>query len=172
MTTPELVGVVGARGWVFAHHSQQALDFPAPLERILDAAARRPPLSSAPSLEPTSGPAATTPVQRDGADVVAVMAQTDLQAAAYGGDADDPLFRVKIRDWALETDSIGRLRPVREPGMRILRVDHETPSLAQGVAQTDETDLLETGTSHLLVRGQAASSQPWSSTSSVHGFWS
>jgi hypothetical protein len=79
---PELAAVVGARGRIFARDCQQGLDFPARLERVLEAAARRIAPYAASSLamsdetEPESG---GFPLTRIAAAAIVSIAQEPRQ---------------------------------------------------------------------------------------------
>ena len=59
----------------------------------------------------------------------AVRAEIAIAAAESeadkSGPADDPLFRLRIRHWAMEEGDLAALVPVRDPQLRVVAFDYD-----------------------------------------------
>jgi glycosyltransferase involved in cell wall biosynthesis len=51
--------------------------------------------------------------------------QADIEARPRQDTPGDPLFRIALADWALDSEKLGELMPVRDARLRILRFEHD-----------------------------------------------
>jgi glycosyltransferase involved in cell wall biosynthesis len=206
---PQPVAVMGARGREFALELQQNVSFPEPLERILEAAAARQPISSAgdvprhemdPEVRDTrfrltqlvaaavgktaqhrkvNGTVRPVPngglawardvlatVERgivDGRTSVRPLAaavRIEIEIAAAESDSDDatiaaadPLFRLRVGEWAVSDDDWPRLVPVRDPQIRLLEFDFEVAGFRAAQTTAELPEVVAPGPSYVVAFG-------------------
>jgi glycosyltransferase involved in cell wall biosynthesis len=89
----------------------------------------------------------------------AVAVETEIAIATAMSEigspaaSTDPLFRVDVDAWALDSRSLGSLTPIRDARLRILRFEHDL-SVLQGVVTADDFPTrLGPGPSYIVVAG-------------------
>jgi glycosyltransferase involved in cell wall biosynthesis len=127
---PAPVAAVGARGRKFALELQREVRFPQALEHILAAAAARKRATT-----PAQGPAdAGQGVgEGDAEDGPLAAAAIEAAIAAAESEADrsertkdsDPIFRLRMRRWAMDKADFAHMVPLRDRGLRVIELDHD-----------------------------------------------
>ena len=84
------------------------------------------------------------------AEIAVAAAMTEI---ASQGESADPLFRVNMDTWALDSRSLGNLLPVRDAKLRILRFEHDLSALQGVVTADDFPTRLDPGPSYMVVAG-------------------
>ena len=73
----------------------------------------------------------------------------------------DPLFRIRIDEWALDDGGMGMLTPIRNPRSRILRFDLDVSEFLRVATVADAPTSLNPGPSYVIVFiGNGAPSEP------------
>ncbi|HEY1361814.1 MAG TPA: glycosyltransferase, partial [Xanthobacteraceae bacterium] len=123
---PRPAAAVGARGRKFARELQRDADFPHTLERVLEAAAAR-----------QRAPVTRRQPPRDAVDLPEhnrLVFENRIAAArsemANLADRRDPLFRLRLRKWAMAEDDLAGLIALRSPDLRVLEFEFDVSRLA------------------------------------------
>src|SRR5215470_6209612 len=68
------------------------------------------------------------------------LATAEIAAKATKGESSNPLFRLRIRRWAMTADDLAGLVPVRDPQLRIVEFDYDVAEFrnAQSIAELPE----------------------------------
>jgi glycosyltransferase involved in cell wall biosynthesis len=111
---PGPAAAVGARGCAFARELQRDVAFPQTLERILDAAAARRRVPTAARVSADDSAAES----RDGRPPLPQVSTAALEAS-------DPLFRLRIKRWAMGDGDLPALVPVRDQELRVVEFDRD-----------------------------------------------
>lgn len=89
-------------------------------------------------------------------EIVMALAEDDPS----GDVATDPLFRLRIRNWAMRACDLGELRPVRDRQLRVLQFDHDITPLRSVKSIADLPVSLAAGRSHMVVFRRDARRSP------------
>jgi glycosyltransferase involved in cell wall biosynthesis len=93
-------------------------------------------------------------------EIAIAEAEIDLDRRAAKQAAIDPLFRMSIGDWALDKRTLGRLMPLRDPRLHILRFEYDISAFLRVRSVADFPDSVEEGPSHLVVFSNDVSREP------------
>jgi glycosyltransferase involved in cell wall biosynthesis len=93
-------------------------------------------------------------------EIEIAIAQAEMEIDGLGDSKADPLFRMRIKEWALDGHALGRLMPVRDCRTRVLRFDYDISEFMKVESIADFPTSIGPGPSHLVVGGVAASDGP------------
>jgi len=84
------------------------------------------------------------------------LAAAESAADAQASNAIDPIFRLRPRGWAMSAGELGRLRPVRDPAMRLVEFDHDVRPYLAARTMANLPPVRKGGRSHVVVFGATA----------------
>jgi glycosyltransferase involved in cell wall biosynthesis len=90
---------------------------------------------------------------------IAIAAAEDEAATSDPAETCDPLFRLRIRRWAMADGDLARLMPVRDPRLRVLEFDYNVRDFMAVRTVADFPPAPTPGRSHIIVFGRSNDEQ-------------
>jgi glycosyltransferase involved in cell wall biosynthesis len=87
------------------------------------------------------------------------IAETEAEAELRSSEDPDPLFRLRMRRWAMGNDDLAALVPVRDPSLRIIEFDYDISAFRGAQAVSELLDTLAPGPSYIVVFGRSMERQ-------------
>jgi YD repeat-containing protein len=89
-----------------------------------------------------------------GVRVEVAIAEAEQAPAATGPEVHfDPLFRVRIRRWAIDETDLAQLVPVRDPRMRVIEFEYDVSDFRQAQTLADLPATITPRRSHIIAFG-------------------
>jgi glycosyltransferase involved in cell wall biosynthesis len=93
-------------------------------------------------------------------EIAIAEAEIDLDRQVAKQAINDPLFRISIGEWALDKSTLGKLMPIRQPRLHILRFEYDISAFLRVQSVADFPASVEPDPSHLVVFSNGASREP------------